>query len=362
MPRKWTVILGFGLGCGPETEAGTVRLDDPTPVAAECPSNEPIPDDQVVARWEGGQLTYGQLQENIAVELRTMDIEHAVNRYDLQSQALDQKVTEALLEAEAKRLGHPSVDALVAAEVDAKVPQPTEQEIAEFYPTVARRLGGASLEEATPILRQELLRRASQTVFSEYLGALRSKSAVKLDLPYPELPRIDVPITDKDAVRGPADARVTIVQFAEYQCYYCGVVAPTLDRVLETYPKDVRLVFKDYTLPGHDRAIPAGVAAHCAGEQDKYWEMNRTLLGNQSALEDADLSKYGKELGLDLTKYESCRTSGKYEAVISANAEQGQIAGVRGTPAFFVNGLFLSGALPFERFQALIERELAQKP
>ncbi len=360
MARGWAMGLAFLVGCGGETEAGTIKTGESGTVAAECPSTDAIPADQVIARWEGGQLTFGQLQETVAVDLRTMDIEHAIGRYDLQSQALDQKVAEALLEAEAKKLGHPNVDALVAAEVEAKVPAPTDEEVAAFYPTVARRLGGASLEEATPMLRQELTRRASQEAFAVYLDALKGRSSLKVELPYPDLPKIDVPISEADPVRGPSDAKVTIVQFAEYQCYYCGVVADTLDRVHEAYPKDVRLVFKDYTLPGHDRAIPAGVAAHCAGDQGKYWEMNRTLLHNQTALEDADLTRYGKELGLDSGKYEACRTSGKYEAVIAANAEQWQAAGVRGTPAFFVNGVFLSGALPFERFQALIERELAQ--
>jgi protein-disulfide isomerase len=181
---------------------------------------------------------------------------------------------------------------------------------------------------------------------------------VKADLPYPNLPRVQVPVAADDPVKGKDDARVTIVQFAEYQCYYCNRVNPTLQQLVSDYPNDVRIVFKDFPLGGHSRAMPAAIAAHCAGEQGKYWEMNQVLLENQDALGDDDFVRHAKSVGVDAEPFKKCLGAGAYDAGIQADLEAGQAAGVSATPSFFVNGVFLSGAQPIEKFRAVIDREL----
>jgi protein-disulfide isomerase len=317
--------------------------------------------DRVVASWTGGTLTFGELDAKTKDQLRQKETEYLLERYEMQAQALDGIVTEALLNAEAKKQGKPDIEALLRGEIEGKVTPPTDQEITEFYPTVARQLGGATLEESKPLLSQELLRRKQQDAYGAYIEKLKADVGLTSDLPYPDLPRVDVNIAPDDPVLGKADAPVTIVQFAEYQCYYCQKVTPTLDRVLKDYDGKVRVVFKDYPLPMHSRAMPASVAAHCVGDQGKYWEMSRVVFENQQALEDADLRTYAGQVGADLGKYDTCLSSGKFEAKIQANIADAQKAGVSATPTFFVNGTLLSGAQSYDRFKALIDRELASK-
>lgn len=336
---------------------------DSTPEAQAAPgpeataSAEEMPADRVLATWEGGQVTWGDVNELVAPDLRSMEIEYELNRYELQLQALDAKVTEALLQAEAEKAGV-DLDTLLQHEIEEKAAQPTEEEIASYYRMVQRQLGGLSLEESRSLLQPELVRQKQIERYRAYIAELEEKAGVEKRLPYPNLPRIDVTVADHDPILGPADAPVTIVQFAEYQCPFCGRVNPTIQRIFEEYDGKVRLVYKDFPLQNHGRAIPAAVAAHCAGEQGSYWPMNKTLLGNQTALEEADLQRYARELSLDLDAYDACRRSGKYEPTISQDMEDGRQAGVSATPSFLINGVFVAGAQPYDRFASLIDEEL----
>ncbi len=355
------------LGCvtPPPQPQGDAQAATPSAVAPEgavvAPAAASPGGDRVVASWTGGTLTFGALEEKTKDQMRQKETEFLLEQYEMQSQALDGIVTEALLNAEAQKQGKADIETLLRGEIEGKVLPPTDQEITDFYPTVARQLGGATLEEAKPMLAQELMRRKQQEAYGVYIEALKSQVGLVTDLPYPDLPRVDVPVAADDPFLGNANAPVTIVQFAEYQCYYCQKVTPTLDRVLKDYDGKVRLVFKDYPLPMHSRAMPASVATHCVGDQGKYWEMNRLVFENQQAIEDADLRTYAQKVGVDVVKYDACLTSGKFDAKIQANIADAQKAGVSATPTFFVNGTLLSGAQSYDRFKALIDRELAPK-
>ena len=108
----------------------------------------------------------------------------------------------------------------------------------------------------------------------------------------------------------------------------------------------------------HNRAKPAAEAAQCAHEQGKFWEYHDKIFANQQALSDDDFKKYATELGLNLDNFNACYSAGKYRADIDKDIAEGSKVGVSGTPAFFVNGRFLSGAQPFEAFKAMIDDEL----
>ncbi|MFL5264542.1 MAG: DsbA family protein, partial [Anaeromyxobacteraceae bacterium] len=170
-------------------------------------------------------------------------------------------------------------------------------------------------------------------------------------------PRVQV------AAEGPSKganaAPVTIVEFSDFQCPFCSKAEETVDKVMKTYDGKVKLVFRDYPLPFHPNAQKAAEAAHCAGAQDKYWEMHKVLFANQKALEPAALKGYAKELKLDQPKFDKCLDSGEMAKKVEANKEAGAKVGVSGTPAFFVNGVMLSGAQPFDEFKTLIDQELA---
>jgi protein-disulfide isomerase len=354
-------VVALLAACGQQVEHVTSQVPTRAKslVVPEAEASEPeMADDELLASWSGGQVTYADLNERVSGELNAMDVQYRLQRYETQAQALEVLVMERLLEAEAKRLGLSDVNALLVEEIEKKVSEPTPQEVEAFYPVAKRQLRGATLDEARPFLEQELLRRAQADRYNDYVTQLRTTSGVNVNFPYPELPRVEIPIAEHDPIRGSVNAPVTIVQFAEYQCYYCNRVSPTLDQLLETYEGKVRVVFKDFPLSNHGRAVPAAVAAHCSGEQDKYWEMNRVMLGNQQALADADLSRYARDLDLDIDRFQDCLASGRYESTIEADMEIGQEIGVEATPTFFVNGILVAGAQPYERFASLVEREL----
>jgi protein-disulfide isomerase len=159
-------------------------------------------------------------------------------------------------------------------------------------------------------------------------------------------------------VKGPKNALVTIVEFSDFQCPFCSRVEPTLDRVMKEYPGKVRVVWRNLPLPFHTNAKPAAIAAMAAHRQGKFWEMHALLFKNQSALDADDLEGYAKELGLDMTKFKAAQHDEKLAQAIDDEGVAGGRVGAKGTPAFFINGVFLSGAQPFERFQERIDAAL----
>jgi protein-disulfide isomerase len=160
---------------------------------------------------------------------------------------------------------------------------------------------------------------------------------------------------------GPANARVTIVEFTDFQCPFCSRVQPTLKQILEKYPQDVRKVFKHTPLAFHQDAPLAAEASLAAGAQGKFWEMKDILFNNQKSLKEEDLIRYAQELGLNLEQFKSDLTSRKYKEQVERDSKEAAALGVTGTPSFFVNGRYLSGAKPLEAFVQVIDEELSGK-
>lgn len=168
-------------------------------------------------------------------------------------------------------------------------------------------------------------------------------------------------VTIGDAnVRGPADARVTVVIFSDFQCPFCARVQATLKDLQAAYPKDVRLVAKHLPLAMHANAMGAALAAEAAGKQGKFWELHDKLYENGKALSPADIEGYAKDLGLDMARFKKDRDGAATKALVDADVKQAAVVGARGTPSFFINGRFLSGAQPLESFKTLVDTEIAK--
>jgi protein-disulfide isomerase len=164
----------------------------------------------------------------------------------------------------------------------------------------------------------------------------------------------------KSPAKGPANAPVTIVEFSDFQCPYCSRVGPTLQKVLEDYPKDVRVVYKHYPLSFHKQALPAAKASAAAGRQGKFWEMHDLLFQNQRELNEAAFKGYAQQLGLDVAQFEKDYASPGVAQEVEADMTLARSLGVTGTPGFFVNGRFLSGAQPYSAFKTKIDAELKE--
>ena len=165
-----------------------------------------------------------------------------------------------------------------------------------------------------------------------------------------ELPPDCAPVIAESPTRGPEEAWVTVVEFADFQCPYCGRVVPTLREVDAERPDEVRWVFKHLPLSMHPRALPASIAAECAHEQDRFWPMYDTLYSHQNALSDSALESHAKAAGVDLEAWRTCLDSDRPKEVIANDRKQAVDAEVQATPTFFVNGKPLVGALPLADF------------
>lgn len=178
----------------------------------------------------------------------------------------------------------------------------------------------------------------------------------------PQVVRYDVSL-DNNPVFGPEDAPITIIEFSDYQCPYCKRWhVEVWPKIKSAYPNKVRLVYRDFPLMSiHSEAVPAAEAANCAGEQGKYWEYHDLLFEGDLPLgRDAYLA-YAKRLGLDAEGFEACLESRRYRNEVENDYSYALALGVNSTPTFFINGIALLGAQPFEVFRQIIDLELAGK-
>jgi protein-disulfide isomerase len=143
---------------------------------------------------------------------------------------------------------------------------------------------------------------------------------------------------DGHPTRGAPMARVTIVEFSDFECPYCGRATPIVERLLEEYPGEVRLVFMNYPLPAHTHAMPAARAAVAAGLQGKFWEMHDLLFDHQTQLTDEDLDRYAESIGLDMERFHADLRSPEVQASVDADRDLGHELDVDGTPTIFING------------------------
>ena len=169
-------------------------------------------------------------------------------------------------------------------------------------------------------------------------------------------------------VKGPENAKVFIVEFSDYSCPFCAMVNPMLHELLDAFPNDLKLIFKHYPLEMHPRALPAAMAAECAGEQGKFWEYNDHLFGHVQNWHEVDRKKlndrftyYAREMGLDEGRFKACVESGSKRSVVLANRKEGQKFFVSGTPTLLLNGTRVLIKRKPEDLKKIIQAEIDKK-
>ena len=161
-------------------------------------------------------------------------------------------------------------------------------------------------------------------------------------------------------VRGAADAKVTIVEFSDYECPFCSRVEPTMDELLKAYPNDVRVAFVNHPLGFHKNAMPAAKAAVAAFKQGKFWEMHAALFSNQKNLNEAFFTEQAKKLGLDMARFTADMNSPETANYIEKGMKDAGPMGISGTPSLLINGKLVVGALPLDAFKKEVDAELAR--
>lgn len=305
----------------------------------------------VVATIGGTKITAKELETKAEGQLSKVQAQI----YEVHRTTLDSMIGDLLVKEAAKKAGV-SEEEFLKQEIDRHVSAPSAEEVKAFYTQRKAQIGDRKIEDVQEQIVAYL--QNSQRAQLEQQLATRLKDEAKIKV-YIEPPRTKVATGDSPR-RGPDGALVKIIEFSDYQCPFCQRARATVKQIIDTYGDKVQYVFRDFPLSFHDNAFKAHEAAHCAGEQGKYWEMNDLLFQSQSQLGVDDLKKYAQKLGLKAEQFNSCLDQGKFAARVRKDQSEGQSAGVSGTPAFFVNGIPLSGARPFEQFKKLIDDELAK--
>jgi protein-disulfide isomerase len=162
-------------------------------------------------------------------------------------------------------------------------------------------------------------------------------------------PRLTVPITGRDHVRGPATAAVTLVEYGDYECPYCGAAYPVVEELQQLLGDDMRFAYRHFPLSQiHPHAYRAAEAAEAAGVQERFWEMHQLLFTNQDRLSTSDLVGYARALGLDLERFAAELESHAQAPKLREDFLSGIRSGVNGTPTFFINGVRHNGGHDLE--------------
>ncbi len=328
--------------CGKEDGADDKKADAPKVVVPNCDGSD------VIAVFEGSPITLADVKKVGGAKLS----QEEMNWYDARKDAVDQIIEDKLLDAEAKKQNLDR-DTLLKKQVNDKIVV-SDKEIQKFYEDKKAQMQNKKLEEVKDNIRNFISRDQYQKHYGDLVDKLRKGVAIDYKI---QAPRTEVAEGDSPAI-GPKNAPVTIIEFTDYECPFCGRARPAIKQVLQEYKGKVRYVMRDFPLSFHKNAVKAHEASHCANDQGKFWEMNDKLFDSQKDIKVEDLKKYASELKLNQKKFDECLDSSKYQAKVDESQRYGQSVGVSGTPAFFINGRMLSGARPFSAFKQIIDDEL----
>jgi protein-disulfide isomerase len=317
---------------------------------AQAPSG--APSSPPVAVVSGEPITEAELESLIQAQMRQL----RQQEYAAKSQALESLIDQKLAAAEAKKRGLPLAE-MLAQEIDAKVAPVTDPEIESFYEGQKASIN-QPLETVKEQIRQLLRESRAQQARQTFYASLRANADVVVNL---DAPRTEVS-PDPLRQRGNPKAPVTIVEFSDFQCPFCQRAAPVIRSVIDKYGDQVSFSYRDFPLRGaHSQAQMAAEASRCAADQGKFWEYHDRLFSVSGDFSKDKLVEHSILLELNSFQFQECLDSGRHSAGVEKDLQDGTQAGVNGTPAFFINGILVSGAMPASAFEKTIDRELAAR-
>ena len=303
-------------------------------------------DPAVVAEVGGVKVTMAELEKEESAKLLAAHYTY----YQAESKALEELIDKRLMEQKAKSEGL-TLDQLMDRDIKSKVQDPTEDQMKVYYE-------GLETEQPYDTVRQKILDKIRELrtnkIKADYVRELRANTTVYVAL---APPRADVE-TAGSLTLGSSSAQVTLVEFADYECPYCQKVAPALKKLKDDFGDKIALTYKDYPLPMHSRAEKAAEAARCANKQNRFWEFHDEIFHSKE-LDVDQLKAQAHALSLDTATFDKCLDSGETAAAVDKDKREGTRLGITGTPAFFVNGHYLSGALDYATLRKVIEQQMS---
>jgi len=326
---------------------------------AACTQNESVANDSgvhytkkeggnpnVVAKFDGKEITQEDLEKSSPdVFAARLDV------YKAQKNALEDFVRNAVMDSLAKK-ANVSTEEFMKKEMEAAKKKVSDKEVEAF-------LKGKSVPDTSKV-PPEVKDQVRGLLHVQKLVSSNTKgNQVELYLSRPKAAPLNIK-TEGEPFWGNSDAPVTIVEFSDFQCYYCGKARERLTELKKMYGKKIRIVYKHYPLPSHPEARPAAEASMCVNEQssDKFWKYHDMLFDNMKAWTNDELKDYAKKVGVDEKKFDECFASKKYAAHVDASIAEGQRLGVNSTPSFFVNSQLIKGAQPVAEFKEIIDEAI----
>ncbi len=299
----------------------------------------------IVAKYSGKEITLEDLEKS------SPEIYNArLDVYKAQKNALDDYIRDRVLEDMAKKAGK-STDEFEKSEMESAKKRVSDKEVEAFLKSRGidpSQVPSENRDQVRGIIHlQRLVATATRANQVEFY--LKRPKASPLDFKF-----------DGEPTWGSADAPITVVEFADFQCYYCGKARTQLSELKKLYGKKLRIVYMNFPLPIHAEARAASEAAMCVNEQgaDKFWKFYDLAYDNQKSWTKDDFKEFAKKSGADTQQFESCFDSQKYKAQIDASIAAGQKLGLNSTPSFFVNSQLVKGAQPLSEFKEIIDESV----
>lgn len=303
-------------------------------------------DSSIVAEINGRKVTAAELEAKEGGKLLQAQYKY----YLAQRDALEQFLNDEVVSLQAKKEGV-SRDELFKRHVGNTIPEPTEDQLRFYYE-------GVQTEESFEAARGKIIETVHtlrmKKAAEAYVADLRGQYGVVVELSQPSA---EVEAGDSPRI-GSEKAPVQIVEYADYECPYCQKVNADLIKLREQFGNQLSLVYKDFPLPMHPFAGKAAEAAHCAGDQGKFWEFHDALF-QAKKVDPSELKQQASALKLDVPRFEKCMENGDHIAGVKKDSQEGQKLGLLGTPSFFVNGHFMSGAISYTKLRDTVQQELS---
>ncbi|MFZ9886517.1 MAG: DsbA family protein [Myxococcota bacterium] len=319
-----------------------------------------LPSSHVVATVDGTPVLAQDLGEELADAEANALKEYCTQVYSARKAAVDNKVREMLLERAAGK-GEQTGEAWLRAQVEAKVSEPSDEEVQRFY-TERAPPDAPPLEmvraQVVDAIRQQRMMSEVETVFAE----LERTAKITRSLPDVRPPPAKLDAPPHVAFAGATSPVVDVVEFADFECPYCQVMAKALvDVKAKLKDQSVRFSYRHFPLNFHPNARPAAEMAQCAHEQGRFWEMHDRIYDDTSKLDGASLREAAASLGLNMESLDACLASERPGREVELDLESGKRAGVRGTPTLYINGRVFEGRPDADSITAAIREALSNQ-
>lgn len=313
---------------------------------------KPAPKTGLVAKIGDIEVTEDEMRKGIETDI----FEQEKKLYDLKFNQLKSIVIKKLVQKEPDAKGMSPEEYL-----DKKVLSgiaPTQAAIDNFVKE--RKIPKEHLnDQLKQRIKDFLSRDLKVKAVDEWLAKKSKSNSIEIFLKRPDRPFFDVKAGDAP-FKGGVDAKVTIIEFSDFECPFCAKGKDLVTEISKKYGKKVKIAFKHFPLPFHKRAKAASNASMCvhAQKKDAFWKMHDELFDNQQELTTEGIEKMAGKMGIDMAKFKECVSKGEFMAYIDKNIEEGKKVGVKSTPTFFVNGRIISGAQGIEVFEEEIAKHL----